>query len=100
MKSEYEIYMDYNAAIRQAERLESIARKVRSMGQESMSSTFNSIRASWTGENSEAFLDKGNVLKSKVLRVADDVAKTARVIREIAERTKNAELEAIRIATD
>lgn len=100
MKSEYEIYMDFKRAKEQAQRLRSIANRLQSMANEEMSRTLNAVGTNWTGENSEAFLAKGNTLKGKISGTGGDLHKIANAIDRIAETTRAAEMAAIAIASD
>ena len=65
--SRREIKLNYEKAIRQAERLETIGREVNNMANNDYENTLNGIAASWTGENSAAYLNKAKQLKEKMI---------------------------------
>ena len=100
MKTQYEIYMDFQKAMELANRLRSMAAKINSLADENLQGSLTRIRTNWTGENAEAFLAKGDIVKNKVSATAKDILKTADAIAKIAERTRDAELAAITIAQE
>jgi uncharacterized protein YukE len=99
MKSEWQIHMDFNKAMRAAEKLRQISRNMNNNAS-SLGSTMTSIDGSWDGENSENYIAKGKKVEGKVTRTATDINKVASTVEEIAIRTRDAELAAIRIAED
>ncbi len=100
MKTEYEIYMDFRRAMDQANRLKTIANNMSNLANDSMMSSLNAIRSSWSGENAEAFLNKGQSIQNRIELTAGDLYKVANAIITIAERTRDAELAAIAIAKE
>lgn len=100
MKTQYEIYMDFQKAMELVNRLRSMANKINSLADENFQGSLTRVKANWTGENAEAFLAKGGIVKNKVSATAQDILKTADAIAKIAERTKEAELAAITIAQE
>ena len=100
MKSEYQINMDFQKAEAQVSELRSLANQMRDIANEELNRTLNNINANWDGENSEAFLAKGRMLKSRISNTATDIDRIADSIHAIAENTKRAELEAVRIARE
>ena len=98
MKSEYEIYMDFNNAMEQVSNLRKISSEVTGIGNDDIGGTLTSIETNWTGENSEAYVAKGNTVKTKVVGTGGDIGKVADTIQAIATRIRDAELEALRIA--
>ena len=99
MKTEWQIHMDFNKAMRAAERLRQIARNVNNNAS-NLGSTMSSIDGSWDGENSDNYLSKGRRVQDKITRTASDIEKVAAAIEEIAIRTRDAELAAIQYAED
>ena len=98
MKSEYEIYMDFYSAMDQVAKLRTISSDVESIGTDDIGGSITSIQASWTGENSESYIAKSEMVKEKVITTGGDIGKVADTIQAIAERIRDAELEALRIA--
>ncbi|MCR5556414.1 MAG: WXG100 family type VII secretion target [Butyrivibrio sp.] len=99
MKTVWQIQMDFDRAMDAARRLRSIASGMDSNAGQ-LGSTMNSIDRSWDGENSEAYLAKGKKVQNKLSVTANGIRQVAQAIEEIAIRTREAELAAIRIAED
>lgn len=100
MKSEYQIRMDFQRANDVASDLRSIARDTRDAANLGLQGALTRIKSSWEGENSDAFLVKGDYLKRQIIDLADDVESIAKAIERIAENTLEAEMRAIRIAEE
>ncbi len=100
MKTSYEIYMDFNKAIAQADRLISIAKNMNNLGNEGVGGSINTIEGCWEGENADAFIDKGRKIQNKIYLTAEDIRKVADAIIKIAETTRDAELAAIALAEE
>lgn len=100
MKSEYQIWMDFRKAIDQAQRLRSVASNMDNYADYQMKGALNNVGNNWDGENSEAFLTKGEILRGKIGGIGDDLRKIADTVEKIAERTREAEMAAIRIASE
>ena len=97
-KSAYEIRMDYNDAIRQADSLNQVARELQKLANRSLQDCVSDISHNWTGSNSVAYVRKCNLLKSNVLKTSDNLNRTADTIRRIAKNTYDAEMRALRLA--
>lgn len=100
MKSEYQVWMDFRKAEAQAQRLRAVAMNMNNLADWRMRGALDSVRSNWEGENSEAFLAKGEILKGKIEGTGDDLRKIADTVEKIAQRTRDAELNAIRIARE
>ncbi len=98
-KTLYEIRMNFRAATRIADRLQVLANKLRTVSEEKYGGTLRTIGNNWRGENAEAYLNKGNILKGKMTNTAGDLMKAAETIRTIARNTYEAEMRAYRIAS-
>ena len=98
MKSEYEIYMDFNNAMDQVGKLRKISGEVVGIGNDDIGGTIDNIETNWTGENSEAYVSKSKIVKGKVVSTGGDIGKVADTLEAIATRIRDAELEALRIA--
>ena len=99
MKSQYQIEIDYKAAINQAQKLEKIASNIKNMSSNDLETCMKQIDAKWKSTNATAFVGKGRTLQQQISETAKELDKAAKTIRSIAERTRRAELEALRIAT-
>ena len=100
MRTQHEIYMDFNRAYNQAQRLRRIAASVANLANDEVGGTLRQISQNWTGENASAFLGKGETLKGKINKTSADLYRVAQAIITIATRTRDAELAAIQTASD
>jgi len=98
VKSLFEINLDYAKAIRQAEQLEAVASELTSLAGNDFQGCLNNIANNWKGENSQAYIRKGTKLKGDMENSAKQLRMVARTIRNIAERTRRADLAARAIA--
>ena len=98
MASEYQIRANYNAAIRAAESLESIAKSIESLANSELEGALNALGTSWKGENAERFVGKGKSVKSQIADTASDVRRAASELRSDAQSTYNTEMRALEIA--
>ncbi len=98
IKSEMSIWLDYNRAMKQANELDQIASEMEHMADGDFQGCLNNVTANWTGENSRAYVRKGKILQSDIRSSAQHLRKIANVIRNIAKRTRNADLRARAIA--
>ena len=99
MKSKYQIELDFKASINQAQKLENIASNIKKMSENDLEACMNQVKANWESTNATTFINKGRTLQQQISATAKELKKTAKTIRGIAETTKRAEMEAIRIAT-
>lgn len=98
MKSEYSLYMDFKKARLQAEELSSLATELRKIGNDDLNDSLARISTFWTGENATRFIGKGNQVKGKILKVADQLDSAASAIKTIARQTYEAEMRALQLA--
>lgn len=95
-----EIYFNYSKAIRQAEKLEEVARKLRDQANDKMAEILKDVKAAWESDNSSAYLRKGVKVQGDIVTTARNLENIASAIRKIAIQIRNAELEAWRIANE
>ena len=100
MKSDRQIYMDFQRADNTVEELRKIARETRLVAEEQLTGALNRVGASWAGENADLFLQSGERINGNAFVLADNVDKIADAIATIAEETYKKEMEAIRIANE
>ncbi len=98
MKTEAEIVMEYRRALRQAGDLEEIAENLKQLINGELAEARQTLQASWRGGSAAAFADKEGQLQRKMSNSAGDLAKIAEAIRQIAKRTYDAEMYALRLA--
>lgn len=97
MATRMTIEMNYNQAVRQAKQLETLAGNLKKI-QNELQDSMNGLSRGWEGDASDAYRRKGSRLAEKVRKDADQLNQAAAAIRNIAKRTRRAELESIRIA--
>ena len=92
------IKLNYEKAIRQAERLETMGNEMSSMANDEYENTLNGIAAAWNGDNSAAYLEKARQLKDKIITTAKNLQLIADEIRRKAKRIFDAEMAALELA--
>lgn len=100
MKSETQINYDFQQAIRKARELENVATGLRSLANSNLTDALQNLSCAWQGEAADAYLRKGALLKERIVENAKKIDSTAKTIRNVAQRTYNAEMEAFRIAKE
>lgn len=98
MKSLQQIDLDYAKAIHQAEQLEGTARDLDLLANNDFQGCLHKVAAGWKGENSQAYIRKGNKLKSDINKSAAQLRKAANAVRMIAKNTREADINARNIA--
>ena len=92
------IIFDYEATIRQVEKLEELAERLRRIADNDLEEVLSEINQGWQGENATKFLSKGDTMKGKVLRSSENLQNIANTMRQMAENLRTSEQEAARIA--
>ena len=95
-----EINFNYERAIQQAERLEVLSVRLKRVAGQDMERLLNATRRTWQSESAPSYLRKGEKVEAEIQAMADELKKTARKIRTIAEQVRAAEMEARRIANE
>ena len=96
-KTAHTIYLDYQKAMRQADRLEEAAKKIRNE-KSSLHSCRGSISSAWKGDNASAFIRKVSVVENDLASIEKSIRNAAAVIRRIAKETYDAEQRALTMA--
>lgn len=97
-KTEFQIKMDYNDAMAQAEKLEKIAKKMDTLMQKDFRNCMSRIRSEWNGDNSVRYTNKGNKVINNVEIISKELRKTAQTVRKIAQNTYYAEKKSLELA--
>lgn len=100
MKSVYEIYMDFEHAMDQVQKLRTISKNVDTIGNEGIGGAIKTIKSNWTGENSDDYIEKSLRVEGKVKKTGADIGLVADRIETMAIRTRDAELRALEIANN
>ena len=97
MKSKKEIEMNFSKALSQAEELETLSKELSQMATDHIRGAIKMLMFSWQGDNSELFVEKGEILSMEMLDTADDLIKVAKSIAATANIVYNAESAAIQL---
>lgn len=81
MNAQSKIDIDFAVIMSQAKLLESIASEMEKLSTKNFDETLQEISRSWKGDNANAYLAKGNLLKG-------NMTVTAQSLREIAQKMK------------
>lgn len=100
MSTRSEIRFNFRTAIKQAERLEASAAQLKKLAKTSLENSLNTLSGSWKGENANAYVRKGVTLQNEILNTSQELDRVASDIRRIAKRIYDAEMEALRIASE
>lgn len=96
-KTAHSIYLDYQNAIKQAERLEQAAKDLKKEASR-LGDCRHDISAAWKGENASMYLRKVKTVETDVSKMEKNVTKAATAIRKIAAETYRAEKAALELA--
>ena len=96
-KSSFQIRMNYHRAIQQADSLLEVASELQRNADSDFQDCISQISGSWTGDSAAAYLRKCDLLRERILLSAKQLRKTAEAIKQIAKRTYDAEMRALRI---
>lgn len=99
MKSSTRIRFDFQNASRQADRLDELAGSLEQQVIRQLADTEQQLRTAWTGDSARRFTAKQAELQDKISRTARTLREIADEIRRIARRVYDAEMEALRIAS-
>lgn len=94
-KTKGNIEMDFTKAKNQATKLEEIAKELDNLASADMTECLGSIKNNWTGENANAYIKKGEIVKGNIEAVAKSLREAAVKIGKIAKNTYAAEMEAL-----
>lgn len=98
MASYSTIYMNYNKAMKQANRLEELANELRGLANNDVDDTLSHLSSQWKGDNANTYVRKGYELQKNLLATAKKMTDTATAIRTAAKRTRASEIAAIELA--
>lgn len=93
-----EVLFNYRQAIRQAEKLETIATRLDKLSSNKMENTVGTLRTVWQSDSSPQYYNKVGKVQGDIKSTARNVRKISQAIRDTAENVKRAELRALEIA--
>lgn len=91
------IQLNYTRAINQANKLQNLAKDLRSIANRDLESAMSDLSNNWNGESAIAFLKKAQKAHSDIISNAKQLETTANAIRKSAENIRNSELRALEI---
>ncbi|MDO5348963.1 MAG: WXG100 family type VII secretion target [Lachnospiraceae bacterium] len=100
MSTRSEIRFNFRQALSQADELDGVADRLERLSGKTMESSMQKLAAAWKGQNAAAFLKKEDILKGDMKKTASQIHDIADDIRRIARRVYEAEMEALRIASE
>ena len=100
MATRASIEMDFQRAIGQANKLESIASRLDGLANNRLKSSMQTLAMGWKSESAVLYMDKGEKLKTKINMSASDLRVCADDIRKEAKRIYDAEMAALELAAN
>lgn len=94
-KSEYSIRMDFKNTIKQADKLESLSGKMERIAENDLVNTRSNLSCNWKGDNAASYIKKVQIVEGDISSIAKNLNKTSDVLREIAQKTYEAEMRAL-----
>lgn len=98
MATREKIEFDFKQALRQADRIDTIASNLSELSGKEFGGSLENLSANWKGDNASIYMAKGNRLQEQMNGTAKELHAVAADIRVIARRLYNAEMNAWRIA--
>ena len=98
MSSEHSIMLDFQQAKTRADELDEIASQIKNLTEKDFETDLQQLSKAWQGEAANQFLQKGILMKDKMLATAKRLNDTANTIRTTAKRTYDAEMKALELA--
>lgn len=99
-KTTWQIELDYRSAIGKAKELDNIANDLQRNAYNKYQEVIEDLNVAWDGDNRIGYVNKLEEMKREVRKSIDNLRKIANSIRNIAEITRRAELDAARIARE
>lgn len=99
MKTRAQIQFDFDQAMRRANEIDELGADLSKIARKDMENTQAELLAAWKGDSARLFQSKANKLQTQVNRTAAELNGIADSIRIIARIIYEAEMEALRIAT-
>ena len=94
----HEILFNYAQAMKQADRLDDVARRIERLATDKMESTTGALKSAWQSDSSPQYIRKMGTVQDEIKGNARNIKKVAQRIRTTAEGIKRAELRALEIA--
>lgn len=96
MKTAYQVKITFDKTKDQVTNIESIAEKVNKKKQQ-LEDEIIRVSSSWKGSNANMYVDRMRRMEIELSEIQRDLKKIAIVVREIAENSYNADMQAVMI---
>ncbi len=97
-KSEYQIRMNYQKTLGQADELDKLSRQLRQLAEGNVGNIRGRIQSNWRGSNADRYLDKMNQFQKSLSGTAEKVTTLSGTLRGIAKNTYQADMKVMRLA--
>ena len=98
MNSILQINFNFRKAMRQADKLDSIAKDMLRVATGDLSQSIQTLGGNWAGKSADAFLAKEGRAQDNVRKLSSNLSGIASSLRQMSRAIYQAELEAVRIA--
>ena len=99
MKTSAQIQMDFAQARKRADEIDEIAANLRTLARRDLGDTVQELSSAWRGDNARMYLSKASRLQEDIAKTSGELQNIAGNIRTVARKLYEAEMEALRIAT-
>lgn len=99
MKTKAQIEFDFAQARMRAAEIDEVAADLARISKQDMENTMAELAGAWKGDSARLFQNKADALQGKVSATSRELGAIADTIREIARIMYEAEMEALRLAT-
>jgi WXG100 family type VII secretion target len=97
-KTAFTIQMDFAKAMRQADKLDEIAQNISQAGKTDLVDCMQKVGEDWKSDTSTAYQKKGKEVAEHLVKISNNLTKTAQAVRQIAKTTYEAEMTALELA--
>ena len=98
MAGRNEIWLNYQRTLRQAEELETLGNRLKTLADQNAQSALEGIKGAWSGERSEDYCRKGQRMSLLLRQHGSQLLQAAGILRRTAVNTYQAEQKIIEIA--
>ncbi|MBO6142552.1 MAG: WXG100 family type VII secretion target [Lachnospira sp.] len=99
MKTYATISMNYKKAVARADEIEELADRLSNISETKLEGLLGELSSAWRGDSADIFIQKGQNLSEQITESAKKLYKTAETVRKIAQNNRQADMQALEIAT-
>lgn len=96
--TEKEIKLNYQQAVKQAQKLDEVAMKLEKLSSDKLGNTAGILKQAWQSDSSPQYYNKVSKVQGEMTATANQVRNIADGIRTAAEAVRNSEMKALAIA--